>query len=222
LEKDPYADIISQDEVHFMLGTLVTRGWYLTGSIPIVGSAPCKAGIPLSGFVSIKTGVTFVTSHERFTWESTIAAIRSFLKNYICKRGHKIYMILDNASWHKKAKRLIRDENNTEYADIREKVTFLDIPPYSPDLNPIEQLWRKARHEITHNRFFRSLPDLRAALANFFGKFVEPNEEIASLCRFNFEKDQHSSDKQLWIGMEYKLFRKNMAKRSVEAIIGPI
>ena len=28
----------------------------------------------------------------------------------------KIYMILDNASWHKKAKRLIRDENNKEYS----------------------------------------------------------------------------------------------------------
>ena len=97
-----------------MLGTLVTKGWYLTGSIPIVGSAPGKSGIPLSGFVSVKTGETFITSTDRFTWESTIAAIRSFLESYKCKRGHKIYMILDNASWHVKAKRLIRDESNKE------------------------------------------------------------------------------------------------------------
>ena len=83
-----------------MLGTLVTRGWYLTGSIPIVGSVPGKSSIPFSGFVSLKTGETFIASSERFTWEYTIAAIRSFLKSYKSIRGHKIYMILDNASWH--------------------------------------------------------------------------------------------------------------------------
>lgn len=205
-----------------MLGTLVTRSWYPVGSIPIVGSAPGKSGVPLSGFVSIKTGETFIATTERFTWESTIEAIRYFLKAYKCKRGHRIYMILDNASWHVKAKRLIRDINNVEYADIREKVTFLDIPPYSPDLNPIEQLWRKARHEITHNRFFRSLAELKSALANFFGKFIAPNEEIASLCQFNFAKKYHSYEKQLWVGMEHKLFRKNMAKKAVDAVLVPI
>lgn len=220
--EDPLADIVSQDEVHFMLGTLVTRGWYPVGSIPIVGSAPGKSGVSLSGFVSIKTGETFITSPERFTYESTIAAIRGFLESYECRRGHKIHMILDNAPWHKKAKRLIRDEKNEEYADIRAKVVFLDIPPYSPDLNPIEQLWRKARYEITHNRFFKNLKELKSALANFFGKFIRPNEEIASLCQFDFTKKRHSASKQLWIGMEHKLFRKNMAQKSVDEVLVPI
>ena len=222
MEQDPLADIISQDEVHFMLGTLVTKGWYPVGSIPIVGSAPGKSGIPLSGFVSIKTGETHITNPERFSWESTIDAIRSFLETYKCKQGHRIYMILDNASWHVKAKRMIRDENNKEYADIRARVTFLDIPPYSPDLNPIEQLWRKARKEVTHNRFFRSLSDLKAALAAFFGKFTEANDEISSLCQFNFTKEIHSAAKQVWVGMKHSLFRKNMAKKAVDAIIVPI
>ena len=205
-----------------MLGTLVTRSWYPIGSIPIVGSAPGKSGVPLSGFVSIKTGETIITNPERFTWESTIDAIRIFLKSYKRKRGHRIYMILDNASWHKKAKRMICDEKNSEYADIREKVTFLDIPPYSPDLNPIEQLWRKARREVTHNRFFKNLDELKSALASFFGKFITPNEEISTLCQFNFTKKVHSSAKQIWVGMEHKLFRKNMSRQSVDAVLVPI
>ncbi len=205
-----------------MLGTLVSKGWYPIGTIPIVGSAPGKSGIPLSGFVAIKTGETFIVSPERFTWESTIAAIRSFLKAYKLKRRHKIYMILDNASWHVKAKRLIRDENNKEYADIRAKVVFLDIPPYSPDLNPIEQLWRKARHEITHNRFFKNLSELKSALANYFGKFIHPNQEVSSLCRFDFMKAHRSSEKQLWVGMEHKLFRRNMSQKSVDAVLVPL
>ena len=172
--------------------------------------------------MSIKTGETFITSPERFTWESTVEAIRSFLESYKCKCGHRIYLILDNAPWHKKAKRLICDEENKEYADIRAKVVFLDIPPYSPDLNPIEQLWRKVRHEITHNRFFKDLKELKSALANFFRKFIEPNDEIASLCQFDFTKERHSASKQLWVGMKHKLSRKNMAQKSIDEVLVPI
>ena len=48
---------------------------------------------------------------------------------------------MDNAPWHKKTFRLIETEKRPEYADIRENVTFVKLPPYSPDLNPIEQVW---------------------------------------------------------------------------------
>ena len=45
---------------------------------------------------------------------------------------------MDNAPWHKKTMRLVSEESRSEYADIREKVEFVKLPPYSPDLNPIE------------------------------------------------------------------------------------
>ena len=47
---------------------------------------------------------------------------------------------MDNAPWHKKAKRLIETED--DYVDIRSAITLESMPPYSPDLNPIEQVWR--------------------------------------------------------------------------------
>ena len=47
-----------------------------------------------------------------------------------------------------------------EYADIRESVTFIKLPPYSPDLNPIEQVWRVTRRENTHNVFFATVSAL--------------------------------------------------------------
>ena len=66
---------------------------------------------------------------------------------------------MDNAPWHKKAIRLIETEKNPEYADILEQVLFVKLPPYSPDFNPIEQVWRITRRENTHNVFF---PDIQA------------------------------------------------------------
>ncbi|MBQ6121406.1 MAG: transposase, partial [Clostridia bacterium] len=38
------------------------------------------------------------------------------------------------------------------------------LPPYSPDLNPIEQVWRITRREKTHNRYWKNLDSLVATL----------------------------------------------------------
>lgn len=54
----------------------------------------------------------------------------------------RVVLGLDNAPWHKKAKILV--EKELEYQDIPDRMTFVSIPclypPYSPDLNPIEQV----------------------------------------------------------------------------------
>ena len=72
-----------------------------------------------------------------------------------------------------------------EYADIREKMTYLSLPPYSPDLNPIEQVWRKTRREKTHNKYFGLLSKLVEVLDDYFAGFFNPNAQIKSLCCFS-------------------------------------
>ena len=157
--KDPNNIIVCQDEVHFQLQTNVTRTWCPIGTVPVVGSAPGKESVAYSGFVILGkgNGHLFVTKPERFNYLTTIESIEAFLAAYPMPDSCKIFMIMDNAPWHKKAKRLISEESDARYQQIRNRVTFLPIPPYSPDLNPIEQVWRKARREVTHNTYFPRL-----------------------------------------------------------------
>ena len=98
-----------------------------------------------------------------------------------------LHLVLDNAPWHKKAIRLIEDTNNTEYADIRAKVRFIRMPPYSPDLNPIEQVWRITRREVTHNRYFKTLDLLAKKLDSYFEKLSVPNPKLMDLCLFKYK-----------------------------------
>lgn len=93
-------------------------------------------------------------------------------------------MIVDNAPWHQKAIRLIEDEKNLEYADIREKIVFMKLSPYSPDLNPIEQVWRITRKENTHNIFFKSKEDLKQTVDAALAQWAMPNNQLRSLCSF--------------------------------------
>lgn len=191
LLSNPNAVVVSQDEVHFQQQTSVTSKLVKRGSRPTVKSFPGKAKVSYSGFVVLESGKLHVTKPERFNYASTIESIRSFLDACPLEEGKTYYMILDNASWHKKAKRLILEEQSPEYAHIRAKVKFLDIPPYSPDLNPIEQVWRITRREKTHNRFFATISDEAAVLDEWFLGFSAPNEKLASLCTFHFDLNKN-------------------------------
>lgn len=71
-----------------------------------------------------------------------------------------------------------------EYQDIRDKMTLIFLPPYSPDLNPTEQVWRITRREATHNSYFANAQVLEDTLDPYFAAFRRPNEKLASLCAF--------------------------------------
>lgn len=187
LARDPNAVIVFQDEVHFLVQSSVREKWAKIGSEPRVKSKPGKESVSYSGFVVYGTGQLLIYKPSWFTYETTIEMLREFMKNIEIKEGQKIYMVMDNAPWHRKARRLINEEE--QYSDIRDAITFLDIPPYSPDLNPIEQVWRVTRRESTHNCYFASKADLTKKLDTYFARFVKPNDKLRTLCTFNYSKE---------------------------------
>lgn len=175
---------VFQDEVHFKAQTTITRQWAEKGSEPKVMSKPGNDSIAYSGFVIPETGELIVNKPGWFNFESVIRSFRDFLNARSCPEGKKYCMILDNAPWHKKAIRLIWTEEREEYADIRAQMEYISLAPYSPDLNPIEQVWRKTRREKTHNRYFNGITKLVMALDDYFSGFSLPNEELRNLCSF--------------------------------------
>ena len=57
-----------------------------------------------------------------------------------------IVMVCDGAAWHK-SKGLKTPEN----------ITIVNIPPYTPEMNPIEQVWRELRTQGFRNEVFKAL-----------------------------------------------------------------
>ena len=123
-----------------------------------------------------------MTKPNWFNYETTINSIREFIASFCQGIDKQVYLVMDNAPWHKKAKRLIESEE--EYADIRKTVTIISLSPYSPDLNPIEQVWRVTRREKTHNRYWPDLGTLVSVLDKWFSLFCMPNKKLSSLCSF--------------------------------------
>ena len=131
LANDSSALVVFQDEVHFQVTTSVTRKWVIKGSKPKVKSAPGRKSVPFSGFVCPKTGELIVNKPTWFNYETVIDSFRKMLKEFTIDKEQRIYLVLDNAPWHKKAVRLVQTDALPEYEDIRAKMTMIFLPPYS-------------------------------------------------------------------------------------------
>jgi len=186
--------VVFQDEVHYQVQTTITSMWAPKGSEPKVMSKPGKQNVSYSGFLIPETGRLVVTKPKWFNYETVIQSLREFIKAAPLTEEKKYCMVLDNAPWHKKAIRLIWTESRPEYQDIRDWMTYINLPPYSPDLNPIEQVWRITRKEMTHNRYYPNACLLEESLDRYYAEFNQPNIKLASLCGFKCFRNQEAED----------------------------
>ena len=156
--------------------------WYIQNAKAINGSI-IKRHKGFACFV-LETDELIVSKPSWFNYKTVIKSFRHFLQTYPIAEGKRVYLILDNAPWHKKAVRLVQIEALSEYQDIWDKKTLLFLPPYSPDLNPTEQVWRITRREVTHNTYFANVHVLDDTLDPYFATYRQPNKKLASLCSF--------------------------------------
>ena len=94
---------------------------------------------------------------------------------YRCR--HRIYLIQDNASYHTK------QETNEWFKSNQRYVKAFHLPPYWPELNAQEGIWKYTRKYVTHNRFYEHPEDLCGALFHRFDYVREHPEEIEGLLR---------------------------------------
>jgi transposase-like protein len=88
-----------------------------------------------------------------------------------------IVMVLDGAGWHK-ARRLLVPAN----------MRLLFLPPWSPQLNPVEHVWDEVREKWFGNRVFASLNAVEEQLITALRTLEEDATRVASLTGFDWIK----------------------------------
>ena len=141
---------------------------------PVLLHAPTRKSVALFGAVNLRHG-QLVTLRAPIFGAITF---RKFLGKLLPHRtrGRKMILIVDNARYHHA--RLLKPFLNSRRASVR--LDFL--PPYSPDLNPIERVWKLARRLATHNQYFPQLQDLIAAVDKQMEAWSVPNPILEKLC----------------------------------------
>jgi transposase len=86
-----------------------------------------------------------------------------------------IVMVLDGAGWHK-AKRL----------RVPPRMRLVFLPPWSPQLNPVEHLWDEVREKWFANRVFASMSAVEEQLIAALKTLEEDSPRVASLAGFEW------------------------------------
>ena len=95
--------------------------------------------------------------------------------------GKKILLIIDNGSCH-----WLDDAGKEWLRNNPDKIELIRLPPYSPEFNPTEGVWKTTRRRATHNRFYRTVEARDSALTSTFTAYQQDPSLIAGhVRRFN-------------------------------------
>ena len=159
------------DESGVSLTPVVPYGWQPVGETHRI---PCQRSqrFNLLGFLSRNNELFFQTSDKSVDADTVIAAFDAFAEDYYVSEfkqsGKLCFVVLDNASMHR----------SQAFTDKREDwllrgVIPRFIPPYCPELNLIEILWRKIKYEWLSLDAYKSYKDMKEqvlAVLDEFGK----------------------------------------------------
>lgn len=139
---DGQAILVYIDEAHFHQDLDLGYSWSVKGQPQWVksNSPGLSAKINYYGAYDFARGQCFLWRNGRFNSDNTIAFLQA-LADWLTVNDQIVYIILDGAPWHRSQK--------VAAAAVQLGFTLIRLPAYSPDLNPIEGLWKWIREEVT-------------------------------------------------------------------------
>ena len=141
---------------------------------PILQHAPTRKSVACFGAVSLSTGQFVRMMCSVFNATSFKSFLTRLLRQHTC--GRRMVVVLDNARYHHAV--LLAPFLRRHAQRLR----LLFLPPYSPQLAPIERVWKLTRRLATHNRYFATLPEVLLAINACFDRWRHPNQVLRRLC----------------------------------------
>ena len=143
LLEDPDWEVFASDEVRIEREALTRRAWLTRGASTVVKVDRTREAQSFIGFLH---QTSFVCETYRMAWQDQgeiLNAFELFLKKHPQK---KLCIVWDNAPFHKGKeirKALVK-------GGLLERVHLIAMPPYAPDENPIEHVWKDAKGAIAN------------------------------------------------------------------------
>jgi len=158
-----------QDEARFGQQGTITRVWAKTGSRPRAVRQTKYEWLYIVGAVCPASGESVGLLSPVINSDVVNLFIKQFTKEV--SRDVHVLLVWDQAGFHTSKK-----------LKITEDMTILPLPPYSPELNPVENLWHYLRSHYLANRIYADYDAIRIAAVNAWRKAVLDNEIVKSVC----------------------------------------
>ena len=167
-------EVWSFDEHRLGLKPIIRKIWAPVGQRPIAEVDHRYEWTYLYGFVHPATGDTEWLILPRVNGEWFNQALKSFAQQVGAGKHKQILLVLDGAGWHTCKNRVVPP-------GIHLKI----LPPYSPELQPAERLWRLADEPLA-NRCFETLDDLEDVLEQRCRTLMTMQSDIKALTQYHW------------------------------------
>jgi transposase len=159
--------ILFVDAMHPTMATKIGRGWVRKGVDKAVLTTASRTRVNIMGAIEIATGRVVAQELERVNGSTTVSFLGHLEEMY--PKASKIHVILDQSGYN----------TSTEVKELSgrpgSRINVHHLPPYSPNLNPIERLWKVMNEEVRNNVCFKTPREFRERIRDFFDTWVVQN-----------------------------------------------
>jgi transposase len=152
-------------------------GWIRKGEDKEIKSNTGRSRININGVIEPETKEVIYTEDPTINAESTIKLFGKIEAQN--QEMEKIHVIVDNARYYK-------NKQVTEYLQTS-KIELIFLPPYSPNLNLIERLWKFMKKKVTYNKYYETFAEFRDNILHFFDHIHIYRKELEALLTCNFQ-----------------------------------
>ena len=165
------------DGVHPTHNTRSTHAWIRTGEDRTLPTVSGRDRVNINGALNAHNVTDiYIEECESVNAQSTKALFEQIISANAT--ATEIFVISDNAKYYK---------NKDLQEWLQDKpITQIFLPPYSPNLNLIERLWKFCRKKVINTQFYRTKQEFKNAILTFFDEIETYNAELVTLLTLNF------------------------------------
>ncbi len=155
--KDHNTVLLAEDEMILSSKTTFQKIWLPQGEYPKIEVSNTRINRSIYGFLNIKTGTAHAYKKAKQNMFITVECLEELRKQYPSK---KLLIFWDGAGWHRGSavqKFILEDK----------QIETIYFPPYSPEENPQEHVWKAARSSVSHNRFVHKIDPISDEFVNY-------------------------------------------------------
>ena len=161
--------ICFMDGVHPTHNVQPAYGWIKKGERKEIPANSGRSRLNLSGVIDVINHKVLVQEDEMLNAEATMSFLRKLEDAYPTK--DRIHLFCDNARYY-------RNKAVTKYLETS-RIRLHFLPPYSPNLNPIERLWKWMKERVIYNTYYQEFDDFKSAIFGFFSMLARlPAESV--------------------------------------------
>lgn len=175
---DKESAVFYMDGVHPTHNSGECYGWIMKGKEYELPANSGRQRININGAMNaLKPTEIFVDYTESVNAQSTKRLIQQIKSKNRHKK--KIYLVSDNALYYK-------NKELTEWIARDKRIEWIFLPPYSPNLNLIERLWRFLRKKVINGYYYQNFVEFKDKIIDFFKEIKSYNSELKSLMTLKF------------------------------------